>query len=225
MNKKYWLLVLVAACGGDGSGGGGLSVDVEDPSAFCRATAKIGCESMYSCLTPQERDAKNLPATEAECQRDLESRCEDAIDYCSDSTHGYASEAAGACLREMDVATCNDAGEPWLDAPSCSNICAPTAGAFELRWAFNPPTYSCSSLDIQSVSVYSVAAMGGRNYVDTYDCYAGSGITDVLPVGTYSVHLELFNYSNQKIWSGPAMPAKLDRERVDLGTVTIPVAP
>jgi hypothetical protein len=124
----------------------------------------------------------------------------------------------------MDAATCNDAGEPWLDAPSCANICAPTAGSFKVRWAFNPPTYYCSDLGIQTVAVYSVAS-GGRNYVDTYDCYAGSGITDVLPVGTYAVHLELFSASNQKIWTGVAMTAKLDRELVDLGTVTVPVAP
>jgi hypothetical protein len=221
MNKKLWLLVLVAACGG-GDGAGGLVVDAEDPSSFCRATARIGCEAMYSCLTPAEREAKHLPMTEAECQRDLESGCEDAVDNCADSTHGYASDAAGACLREMDAASCNDAGEPWLDAPSCSNICATTAGSFKLRWAFNPPTYYCSDLGVSTVAVYSVAA-GGRNYVDTYACYAGSGITDVLPVGTYAVHIELFNASNQKVWASSATTGKLDRELVDLGTVTIPV--
>jgi hypothetical protein len=91
-----------------------------------------------------------------------------------------------------------------------------------VRWAFNPPTYTCSQLGISSVAVYSVAA-GGRNYVDVYDCYAGSGITDVLPVGSYAVHLELFNSSNDKLWTGVAMSAKLDQELVDLGTVTIPV--
>jgi hypothetical protein len=221
MNKKLSMLVLVAACGGGGGGSG--AVNVEDPSAFCRATAQIGCETMYACLTPQERDAKHLPATEAECQRDLESGCEDAVDNCSDSTHGYASAAAGDCLREMDAATCNDAGEPWLDAMSCANVCAPTAGSFKLRWAFNPPSYTCSQLNIQSVAVYSVAS-NGRNYVDLFDCFYGSGMTDVLPIGTYSVHVELFDPSNVKLWSGPAMAGKLDRELVDLGTVTIPVS-
>jgi hypothetical protein len=222
MNNKLWLAVLLAACGGDGSGS--IGVDVEDPSSFCRATAQIGCETMYACLTPQEREAKNLPATEAECQRDVESRCESAIDYCSDSTHGYASEAAGQCLREMDVATCNDAGEPWLDAPACENICATTAGSFRVRWAFNPPSYTCSQLGIETVAVYSVGA-AGKTYVDTFYCYELSGITDVLPVGTYSVHLELFDASNVKRWSGPAVAGKLDREVVELGTITIPVAP
>jgi hypothetical protein len=220
MTKKLWM-VMLAACGGDGSGS--RSVDAEDPAAFCRATAQIGCETMYACLTPQEREAKNLPATEAECQRDLESGCENAVDNCSDATHGYASAAAGDCLREMDVATCNDAGEPWLDAPSCANVCAPTAGSFKLRWGFNPPSYTCSQLNIQTVAVYSVGT-NGRNYVDAFDCFYGSGMTDVLPIGTYSVHLELFDPSNVKLWSGPAMAGKLDRELVDLGTVTIPVS-
>jgi hypothetical protein len=223
MNSKLWLLCLVAACGGDG--GGDVVVDAEDPSAFCRATARITCEQAYACLTPAEREANDFPATEPECERVIESRCESAIDSCSrSSSHGYASEAAGQCLREMDAATCNDAGEPWLDAPACDNICAPTAGAFKLKWAFNPPSYTCSQLNISTVAVYSVAK-DGRNFVDTYDCYTGSGITDVLPVGSYAVHLELFDYNNQKLWAGSATSATLDRELVDLGTVTIPVSP
>ena len=221
MNSKFWFLVFLVGCGGDG--GSGLIVDAEDPAEFCRATAQIGCDSMYSCLTDAERAAKNLPPTQAECERRLESDCERAVDSCTDATHGYAAEIAGQCLREMDVATCNDAAEPWLDAPSCANICAPTAGALKVRWAFNPPTHTCSSLNIQTVAVYTVA--GGKSYTDLFDCYAASGITDVVPLGTYSVHLELFNYSNQKIWTGLAMAAKVDRELVDLGTITIPVAP
>ncbi|HEX5063630.1 MAG TPA: hypothetical protein VFV99_29835, partial [Kofleriaceae bacterium] len=194
MNNKLWILFLLGACGG-GDGAGGLAVDVENPSAFCRAVAETGCSTMYACLTDAERMAKHLPMTEAECERQLESGCEDAVDSCNDNTHGYASDAAGACINEMQAATCNDAGEPWLDAPSCSNICAVTKGSFEVQWAFSPSYHSCSELGVTTVSVYSIAA-GGRTYVDTYDCYTGSGITDVLPVGTYSVHLELFNASN-----------------------------
>ena len=222
MNNKLWFLILLVGCGGDG--GSAATVDPADPSEFCRATAQIGCEAMYACLTPEERMAKNLPATVGECERKLESGCEDAVARCNDGSHGYASEAAGACLREMDAATCNDAAEPWLDAPSCANICAPTAGVFRLQWAFNPPSYTCSQLNVQTVAVYATAANGGRNFVDVFDCFAGSGITEKLPIGTYSVHLELFSPSNQKVWTGIAMSAKLDREVVDLGTVTIPVA-
>lgn len=221
MKTQLWMLCLVAACGG---GDGGLSVNAEDPSEFCRATAQISCETMYACLTPAEREAKDLPPTEAECQRTIESRCEDAIDDCSDGAHGYASEPAGQCLREMDAATCNDAGEPWLDAPSCAAVCAPTAGSFKLKWAFNPPTYTCDQLGVSAVALYSVGK-DGRNYVDTYNCYAGSGITDVLPVGAYNVHLEVFDYNNQKLWAGVAAPVTLDDELVDLGTLTIPVSP
>lgn len=223
MKTKLWSLVLLAACGGDGGGPGGVTVDVENPSAFCRATAQIGCDTMYTCLTPAEREAKNLPDTQAECERALESGCEDAVDSCADSTHGYAAAIAGDCLREMDVASCNDAGEPWLDAPSCTQICQPTAGVFRVKWAFDPPSYTCSQLNIQTVAVYSVAS-DGRSYVDSFDCFSGSGITDVLPVGTYAVHVELFDYNNAKRWAGLAMSAKLDGEVVDLGTVTIPVS-
>ncbi|HEY5948741.1 MAG TPA: hypothetical protein VIV40_24790, partial [Kofleriaceae bacterium] len=104
-------LFLLVACGGDGSPSS--LVDVEDPSAFCRAAAETGCTTMYDCLTPAERDAKHLPATEAECERKLESSCEAAIDNCADNTHAYAAAAAGKCIDEMTAATCNDAGEPW----------------------------------------------------------------------------------------------------------------
>jgi hypothetical protein len=221
MNNKLWLLIALMGCGGDGSGS--ANVNVEDPSAFCRAVAETGCDTMYACLTPQERAAKNLPPTVAECERKLESGCENAVDACNDGEHGYASAAAGMCLDEMVAATCNDAGEPWLDAPSCAKICARTAGSFQIKWAFSPSWHSCSELAIQTVAVHSVGA-GGKTYVDEYDCYAGSGITDALPIGTYSVHLELFNASHSKVWTGVAMPGQLDRELVDLGTVTIPVS-
>ena len=221
MNNKLWFLVALVGCGGDGSTS--TAVNAEDPAEFCRATAQIGCESMYACLTPAELEAKNLPATEAECQRKLESGCEDVIDSCNDGAHGYAADVGGECLREMDASTCNDAAEPWLDAPSCAKICAPTAGKFAVKWAFNPPSYTCSQLNVQSVAMYSVGP-DGRNYVDLFDCFYGSGMTETLPMGSYSVHLELFSPSNQKLWAGLAMNAKLDQERVELGTITIPVS-
>jgi hypothetical protein len=222
MNNKLWFLILLVGCGGDGSST--FAVNVEDPSEFCRAAAQLQCQSMYDCLTPDERKQLNLPATVGECERKFESSCESAVDSCSDSTHGYASESAGACLHEMEAATCNDAAELWLDAPSCTKLCAPTAGKFTLKWAFNPPTYTCSQINAQSVAVYS-RAVDGQTYVDVYDCFYGSGMTDALPIGTYSVHLELFSPSNQKLWTSAPLSAKLDRELVDLGTVTIPVAP
>jgi hypothetical protein len=221
MKSKLWFLILWVGCGGDGSSS--IGVNVEDPMAFCRAVADMGCQAMYDCLTPDERAAKNLPATVGECERKLESGCEDAVESCNDGSHGYASAAADACLREMDAATCNDAAEPWLDAPSCTTICAPTAGRLHVKWGFNPPSYTCSALNVQTVAIYATGS-DGRTYVDSFDCFALSGMTDTLPIGTYSVHLELFNYSNQKLWTSVAMNAKLDREVVDLGTVTIPVA-
>jgi hypothetical protein len=223
MNNRFVsLFVFLVACGGDGGGSTGL-VDVEDPSSFCRAAAQVGCETMYGCLTDAERKAKGLPMTIAECEREIESGCEDAVDSCNSTTTGYASSAAGACLQEMDAATCNDAGEPWLDAPSCTKLCAVTAGAFSIKWAFDPPTWTCSQLGIESVAMYSVGA-GGKTWVDTFDCYGGSGITDALPVGTYAVHIELFDASNQKRWVSSTMTGKLDDDLVALGTVIIPVA-
>ncbi|HEY5947886.1 MAG TPA: hypothetical protein VIV40_20440, partial [Kofleriaceae bacterium] len=122
---------------------------------------------------------------------------------------------------EMNAATCNDAGEPWLDAPSCDTVCARTAGSFQIKWAFSPSYHSCSELGIEYVSVYSIGA-ANRTYVDTFDCYAASGITDVLPLGTYAVHLELFDASNRKIWAGVSTTGKLDGELVELA-FTIPV--
>lgn len=223
MNNRFVsLLLFVVACGGGGGSGASSHVDVENPSAFCRAVAETGCETMYSCLTDAEREAKGLPMTIGECERELESRCEDSVDRCNTSTTAYGSRAAGACLDEMTAATCNDAGEPWLDAPSCDALCVTTAGAFELGWAFDPPTYTCSQLGITTVAMYSVGG-GGTTWVDTFDCYAGSGITDVLPVGTYAVRIELYDVNNNKLWGSSSVTGKLDDDRVDLGTVIIPV--
>jgi hypothetical protein len=222
MNDKLRVLLLViCACGG-GGGTSSLDVNVEDPSAFCRAAAETGCTTMYECLTQAERDAKHLPATEAECERKLESSCEAAVDDCTDATHGYAAQAAGMCLDEMNAATCNDAGEPWLDASACANVCATTAGSFRIAWAFSPSWHSCSELGVSSVAVYSIDA-ANRTYVDVFDCYAASGMTDALPVGTYSVRIALYDASNKQLWSSAAIASKLDDDVVDLGTITIPV--
>jgi hypothetical protein len=223
MNNRFvslFVFVTAACGGGDGSGGG--TVDVEDPSAFCRAAAETGCETMYTCLTEDERKVHGLPPTVGECERAYESRCEDAVDTCNTTSTAYASDAAGTCLDEMAAATCNDAAEPWLDAPSCTRLCAVTAGSFEIGWTFDPPTYSCSQLGVTTVAVYSVGA-GGKTWVDVFDCYIGSGITDALPVGMYSLRMELYNASNQRVWSSPSLAGKLDDDRVDLGTITIPV--
>src|SRR5688500_11327733 len=165
MNKRFvslFVFVTAACGGGDGSRGG--SVDVEDPSAFCRGAAGTWCETMYTCLTEDERKAKGLPPTAGECEREIESRCEDAVDTCNTSSTAYASDAAGACLDEMAGATCNDAAEPWLDAPSCSQLCAVTAGSFEIGGSLDPPTYTCSQLGVTTVAIYSVGA-GGKTWV------------------------------------------------------------
>lgn len=223
MNQRVMSLFLLVASACGGGDGSATFVDVEDPSAFCRATAEISCTTMYECLTPAEREAKKLPATVAECERMLESRCEDGVDACNTATTAYASSAARDCLDEMLAATCNDASEPWLDARSCQGVCATTAGVFALRWAFSPSYYSCADIGVTTVAVVS-REKSGQTYVDRFDCYVGSGITDVLPLGTYSVFVELYNASQQNVWTSTAAVVTLDDDRLDLGTLTIPVS-
>ena len=222
MNTKIWsLFLVVAACGGGGDGS--FSGSVDSPAEFCRGVAQTGCQAMYDCLTQAERDAKHLPPTEAECERALAASCNNVVDGCADSTHAYSADVAGQCIDDMQASTCIDASQPWLGAKSCDSVCALTQGKFEVAWTFSPSYHSCSDTGVTTVSVISVGP-GGKTYVDSFDCFSASGITDVLPVGAYNVHVELYDSSNRKLWASPSVNGKLDDDLVDLGTITIPVS-
>lgn len=226
MNKHslpslFAICLVVSACSDDD--GGSLDVDVESPSSFCRAAAATACSTMYACLTEAELRDKELPATVAECERQFESSCESSVDRCEDGAHEYASNKAGACLDQMEVAQCNDAAEPYLDAPACREVCRRTAGAFQVRWEFSPTYYSCSQLELAQASVVATAA-DGTVFEDRYYCDDHGGITANLPLGTYSVRLELYAIGGNRVWTSAAVSATLDDAIVDLGTVVVPVA-
>lgn len=213
--------LVVSACSDDDSGS--LAVDVANPSSFCRAAAVTACSTMYACLTDVELRDKELPATAAECERMFESNCESSVDRCEDGTHEYAASKAGACLDQMEVAQCNDAAEPYLDAPACREICRRTAGAFQLRWEFSPTYYSCSQLELAQASVVTTGA-DGTAYEDRFYCEDYGGITADLPLGTYSVRLELYGTSGNRVWTSSARSVTVDDAIVDLGTIVVPVA-
>ncbi|NVB84402.1 MAG: hypothetical protein HOV81_38865 [Kofleriaceae bacterium] len=226
MNNASWLGFLLAsltctlAVGCADDDGGTSSVDTTNVSAFCRATARTGCSKMYACLTEAERAAKKLPATLAECERKLESGCEDIFDTCEDGTYAYSPLVASDCLDEMQVATCNDAGEAWLDAPSCSQVCHRVAGSLKIAWQFSP-VYACSALGIEYVDVVAFGSDGG--FTDRFYCFDGGGLTGEMPYGEYDVHIELFDTTGVKRWGSPVMRKTLDDDIVDVGTITIPV--
>ncbi|MDQ3367588.1 MAG: hypothetical protein M3680_19375 [Myxococcota bacterium] len=214
-------LLMSVACSSDGEGGSTDRGDTADPRVFCRSAAIESCATMYSCLTEAERRARNLPATQAECQRSAESACEFEVERCTDRTHGYSSSAAATCLDQMADAQCNDAGEPWLDAPACDQVCARTAGAFYLAWDFES-YYSCYDVRASTLSVIAIGA--GQQFVTSFQCRDGRGITDYLPVGTYRVRVELHDAGGTRLWSTERPMGHIDADVVDLGTLVIPVS-
>jgi hypothetical protein len=48
-------------------------------------------------------------------------------------------------------------------------------------------------------------------------------VTDVVPVGDYSVHIELYDINNTKRWSSPTMTHTIDDDVVQVGTIVVPV--
>jgi hypothetical protein len=215
MNTKLFLVIALAACSGDPSS----SVDTTDPAEFCRASATTGCTTMYACLTETERTQRHLPATEPECERKLKASCETALDACPSPTHVYAPETAQACLDQMAVATCSDAGQDWLDAKACTGVCERTGGSFGVSWRFDP-AYACSDVMVATVRV---VASGTTTYVDDFRCDALAGVTEVVPVGDYSVHIELYDATGAKLWTSPSSPHTIDDDVVGVAIV-VPVA-
>lgn len=215
-------MILLAAPGCGGGDDGTPARDASDPMAFCRGAAGLQCARMYTCLTQAERDARELPPTQAECERAFESACERGLDSCIDDTHDYAPAAGATCLDEMSRATCNDAGEPFLDVAACRQACARTAGAFRLAWTFQP-FYGCEQLDIAWVTLIATDTTG-HNHVTSFACSEWSGTTDVLPADDYQLRVELANASGQRVWSTERGARALDAAVVDLGELVIPVS-
>lgn len=198
----------------------GSSVDTTNVSAFCRASAQTECNTMYACLTAAEREDMDLPMTVAECERERESHCENLVESCDDNIYAYSPNNAASCLDEMQVAACNDAAEPWLDAPSCKEVCHRIVGALAVAWQFSP-AYSCYDLGVYYVDVVSSGPKG--TFKDRFDCTAGGGTTADMPFGAYDVHIELFDASGVRRWMSSAVSAALDDGIVDVGTITVPV--
>lgn len=217
--KSISVVVLaLAACADNPS----TTVDTTNLAEFCRAAATTGCTTMYACLTDAERTSRHLPKTEPECERKLKASCETSFEACPDQTHEYASDAAATCLDQMSAATCSDAGQAWLDAPACSDVCRRTAGAFRVAWQFEP-AYACATLGIATVSV--VTTGGGHTHADQFRCADTSGVTAPLPLDKYTVYIELYDTQNVLRWSSTAKSRDIDADVVDLGTITIPVGP
>jgi len=215
MNTKLFLAIGLAACAGNDAAG----VDTTSTAEFCGASAATGCTTMYMCLTDAERMQRHLPPTEPECERSLKASCETTLDACPSATHVYAPATAQTCLDQMSTATCSDAGQAWLDAKACNDVCERTGGSFGVSWRFDP-AYACS--DIQIAAVRVVSSGGGQTFVDDFRCDALTGVTDVVPVGDYNVHIELYDANNVKKWSSPATMHTIDDDVVEVAIV-VPV--
>ena len=222
MNKQISVLVLSLVGGACGGSGDSLSqsIDTSNPADFCRAAAAEQCARMYECLSDSEKRALDLPDTEEECARDIESACEDGAADCG-SSYSFAPAAAAMCLDQMETAVCNDAAEPWLDAPACDNLCERTSGVFEIGWAFSG-NYICADVNATTVVVVSEGAAGKR-FEDRFYCADYHGVTRDMPYGEYTVHLELLDSYDRKLYTGYGTAGRLTGTRIDLGTITIPV--
>ena len=213
------LVLFLWACGGDADP---TEADTEQPSGFCRAAAELQCASMYECLTDAERFELDLPATEDECRRVFESTCEDGIDSCVDDWHRYSGSVASDCLGEMAIAACNDAAEPFLDGPSCRGVCEIAAGAFVVRWRFEPTYYSCASVNATTVRVGT--SNGSETVYDLFDCDDHVGSTPAFPLGDYQVRVELLGAAMVPLWASAPMTAHLDDVQLALPEVIVPVS-
>jgi hypothetical protein len=213
-------IVLFAGCsGGEGSSFGG--VDTEDPSQFCRASAAATCDKWFGCLTATEREREGIPETRADCERQFESSCERGIDNCVDATHGYIAGNAATCIEELEGAHCNDVIDPWFDAPACDRVCERTAGQFEVRWRFEP-FYLCSELRVKHVTL--IASLSSKQFVKSFACEDRRGTSDVIPVGTYKIRVELHDDAGARIWATDLASDAIDAAVVDLGELVIPVS-
>jgi len=225
MNKKIGLLSMsllsmtVAACGG---GSLGDRTDTSDPSAFCRAAAEQACATMYACLSGEEMRALHLPDDEAACAREYESRCEDGIGDCDDDDHAFASADAAACLDEMEGAVCNDAAEPWLDAPSCqTNMCERVRGTFFVQWQLSD-YHQCEETSIGKVGL-SIRDEAGIETEALFACDEYAGMTPPVRVTDYTVRFVVYDRTNRLVWASPEVEGTLDEPTVNLGYVEIPL--
>lgn len=220
MNKTIaaTLLTLLTACSTNDSSS--QQTSSSDPRAFCRAAAEQTCRTMYRCLTDEEKRSLGLPDDETACAREYESACQDHVGDCDDDAHAFDQATAGACLDEMHSAACNDAAEPWLDAPSCDEqLCQRTAGAFRVTWDLNG--YYCEETNVHDVGLV-VTGPGGHETTTKWACGEYSGVTDPLPLGAYTLRLEAYDGDGYGIWASDPVMGELDDAFVDMA-VSIPV--
>ena len=102
-------------------------VDLTD---FCNQWNTAVCTHLYSCLTPEEREAQGLPATQGECVAAQAPDCEEATsDSFCDSGETYVADQAMPCLTQFGALTCELFLDPDHDAvlaanaPACVAMC------------------------------------------------------------------------------------------------------
>jgi hypothetical protein len=119
------LVLFCAACsveGGESESGG------ESPSETCTRVSAVICQKFFECYTPEERAAAMLPATEEECQGqiegDLECTTQRADNQCAEG-ETYDPARAADCVVEYEALSCDTVREGITDdvTPSCAEVC------------------------------------------------------------------------------------------------------
>ena len=106
-----------------GCGGGGLS-----PGEACEELAETTCARLFECFTDAEREAANLPPTEAACVTQLEQAggCDEVTeDNICEANQTYNADRAEDCLDQLAALDCGQVrdGIEESEVPACQETC------------------------------------------------------------------------------------------------------
>jgi hypothetical protein len=119
MTRFALVTILVAACGTSGGSG--------SPQQACDDLATTMCGRLYTCLTPQERQAAGLPADEAQCGTQYQQQFGCATAACP-SGQSYHADQADLCVQQVGDLDCSAFMSQSFDvntaAPACGKVCS-----------------------------------------------------------------------------------------------------
>jgi hypothetical protein len=124
--KSSIFVILIAACSSTESGS---SPSPATPAQACVAVASALCERFYACLSPAERAASQLPATEADCAAMVEARqhCATLTAANACTTGSYDDAAAAMCSDDTRALSCAEVRAPGFTlnaaVASCGEVC------------------------------------------------------------------------------------------------------
>jgi hypothetical protein len=125
--KSSIFVILIAAC--SSTDGGSSSAPPATPAQACVDVASALCGRFYACLSPAERTASHLPATEADCVAMVEARqhCSTLTAANACTTGSYDDAAAAACSDGTQALSCAEVRVPGFTlnaaVASCGEVC------------------------------------------------------------------------------------------------------